>query len=251
MDNSIKITLIIVVTLAVLAVAGGYGFYNLMHPYTPGKNVEVQGVAEIKANPDVIGVYLNIETNGSTTEIANTENAEKVDELITELMKFGIERKKITTQSFSTYKWEEWENGQYVEKGYKATHSIKVELSSSETSLIGRVIDAAAGVGSYISYLNFELSQEKQNEYKAIAIKQASADARIQAQAMAEGLGLKLGDVISVRNQDYYYNPWRYYDYAPMASMESNIASVKEAATNIQPGEKDINARVSVVYELK
>ena len=60
MDNSVKITSIIVGAILVLALLGGLIYYQK----SSGRTIEVDGNAVITTNPDVISVYFNVETNG-------------------------------------------------------------------------------------------------------------------------------------------------------------------------------------------
>jgi len=245
LDKSVQITLIIVVGIIILAILG----YVIFSSIIPQSNtISVNGYSEIEAFPDLVGVYFNIETQGSTSEEATKENSEIVEELKDSLVMKGFDREDIKTQNFNVYPDYDWINGRRVEKGYKATHSLKLELSTDDTSKIGLVIDAGVEAGSGISYINFELTKEKQNEYKAQAIKQASEDARIKAEAMAQGLGQELGKLVSVSDSGFDYYPWRIYGAVEGAS---DVAIAKEATTDIQPGEQKITARVSAVFKLK
>ena len=243
MDKSVQITLIIVSAVVLLSIFGWYAFSQLI---PIGNTISVQGISQIKVMPDLVSVYINIETEGDTSKEANDANSEIADNIITDLIKQGFERKEIVTQSFNIYPNQVWQKNQYVIKGYKAVHQMKVEFPAQETGKIGNVIDAAVDNGASVSYINFELSLAKQNEYKAEALKQATEDAKLKAEGMAEGLGKKLGRIVSISSNNFYYQPWRVYD---MVS-SGNVAEAKSATTNIQPGEQDINAQVSVVYKI-
>ena len=225
-------------------------FYSLIPAELKGTTVNVEGISTIKATPDIVKVYFNMETNASTSSEATSSNAEQVEEMITSLVKLGLERKQIQTQNFNVYPWQEWENNKYVDKGYKASHQIVIELTSSQFSLVGSVIDAGTEAEAMISYINFELSQEKQNEYKAQAFNQASQDARTKAESIASGLGKSVGDVVSVSTQDWNYNPWPLYNNRGGVMMaESSMA--KDATTNIQPSTQEVTGQVSVMYSLR
>jgi hypothetical protein len=250
MEKSVQITMIIVGAIVLLALLGGFMFYNLIPAELRGTTVNVNGISTIKATPDVVKVYFNMETNASTSSEATSLNAEQVDEMITSLVKLGLERNQIQTQNFNVYQWQEWENDEYVDKGYKASHQIIVELSTNQFSLVGSVIDAGTEAEAMISYINFELSQAKQNEYKAEAFKQASQDARIKAESIASGLGKQVGDVISVSTQDWNYSPWPLYSNRG-GIMMAEAASAKDATTNISPSTQEVTGQVSVVYALK
>lgn len=243
-SDSVKITLIIVGTILVLAIAALIVFYSSK----PGTTINSNGIAQIKATPDLVSIYFNVETNGSDAKEAKDKNAEIVDKVITELLKKGIERKDITTENFNIYPDYDWSSGEQVFKGYKATHTIRVQLSSSKMDQAGDIIDVGVDSGALISYINFELSQAKQNEYKALALKQATEDARIKAESIASGLGKKVGSVVSVSDQSFDYLPWPIYrnDAMTMGASEAKIA----VSTNINPGQQTIDARVNVVFKL-
>ena len=244
MDKSVQKTLIIVGGILVLAVIMIIAFSN----FSGANTVTGNGQATIEAMPDLVGVYFNVQTEGDTSKEATDANSEILDDLITELIKEGFERSQIQTSGFSVYPNYEWKNGQRTENGYIATHNIKVELSATDATKIGNVIDAGVNAGAGISYINFELSQEKQNEYKAQALKQAAEDARIKAEAIANGLGKRLGRLVSTSDSNFNYYPWRVYEASAGASMDA--AEAKQATTNIVPGDQDIYASVTAVFKL-
>ena len=244
MEKSVQITLIIVLGIVIVFGMGYFAFSSLL----PNSNtVTGNGEATIKSIPDLVALYFTVQTDGETSEEATQENAEIVDELLTNLIKLGLERKEIQTQNFNVYPKTEWRNGQRVDAGFEATHAVRVVISTDESHLIGDLIDAGAESGAGITHLNWELSPEKQSEYKAEALKMAAEDAKLKAQSVAEGLDKKLGRLVSTSGSNFGYNPWRMYDNALGASVEE----VKEATTNIAPSEQDITARVNVVYKLR
>lgn len=247
-SDAVKVTWIIVAAVVVLAVAGLVAYMSVKGP--TGPTIASSGIAQVHAVPDLVSVHISIETNGSTTKIANDANAEISDKVITGLIKLGFERKDIATESFNIYPDYDWTNEGQVLKGYKATNSIVVKISADSISKIGSVVDVAADSGAYISYIDFELSQAKQNEYKALALKQATEDARIKAESIAIGLNKKLGAVVSVTDSSFDYYPWAVYSKGEMMTASDANAGARSAATNIVPGEQDISGRVSVVYKL-
>jgi len=243
MEKSVQITLIIVSAIVLLGLIG----INLFSQIVPTGTVSASGQSQLKATPDIVGIYFNIQTYGNTSKEANDKNKEIADNLITELIKQGFDRDEIQTQNFNINPDYYWNNGKQEITGYKAIHSIKVEFPASMTEKIGVVIDVGVETGATISYINFELSLDNQNKYKSEALEQATEDARIKAEAMAKGLNKKLGAVYSVSSSSFDYYPWRIYD----AVSSSNLMEAKTATTNIQPGEKDINAYVSVSFKLR
>lgn len=245
MESSVKVAIIICATLLVLSMIGIY-FFNRIIPAS--NTIKVEGLSEIKAVPDIVAVYFNIETNASTAKEAKDLNSNIVDSVINSLINSGFSRDKITTQNFNIYEDYEWKDGEQTSKGYKATHSLKVELKAGETEKAGEVIDLGVDSGAMISYINFELSLDEQNKYKATALAQATEDAKIKAEAIADGLNKKLGRLISISDSSFNYYPWRMYDGVGVASVDAEEA--KTATTSIQPGEQTISARVNVIYKI-
>jgi hypothetical protein len=248
MENSVKITLIIVSSVLVLALIGIYAFIQ-MGDY--GNTVSANGQAVIDAVPDMVSVYFSIQTNGSSAGEAKDRNAEIADEVVTELVKLGLERKQIVTENFNVYPEYSWKEGKQELEGYKATHSIVVEMSSDELDDVGEVVDAGVDSGALISYINFELSHKLQNQYKTEALKIAAEDAKLKAESTALGLDRKLGSLVSVSSQSFEYYPWPIYRAEMDLGAGMNAEQAKVAATNIQPGEQEIRASVSVVYKLR
>jgi len=249
MDHGVQIAIIICATILILGLVGTFMFYSLAPDSLKGKTITVDGNSIVKANPDLVKIYFNMETNASTSSEATSLNAKQVDEMITSLVKLGLERSQIQTQNFNVYEWTAWENNLNVHKGYKATHQIVVELKENQFSLSGDVIDAGTNAEAMISYINFELSNEKENEYKALAYKQASQDSRVKAEAIAEGLGMEIKDVVSVSVSQFNYSPWPIYARGGDVMM-AEASNAKVATTNLQPGEQEISGDVSVVYRI-
>jgi uncharacterized protein YggE len=244
-SNAIKITWIIVGAVIVLAAVALIVFLSLR----PGTTINTNGIAQVKATPDIVSVYLNIETKGIDASEAKDKNAEIVDNVITALLRQGIDRSNITTESFNTYPEYNWSySGDNEIIGYKSTYVMRVQLLANNIDKAGDVIDAGVDNGALVSYINFELSQAKQNEYKALALQQATQDARIKAESIAQGLGKKVGEVVSVEDQSFNYYPWPIYRNDLMAVGSSEAKSAIQ--TDINPGQQTVDAQVSVVYKL-
>ena len=245
MESSVKITLIIVSALIVLALIGGYAF---MQTSPATQTVSATGQSTIKAVPDLVTINFIVQTNADTSQEANDKNAEITDKLITDLVKIGFERKDIVTENFNVYPDYDWSNGNQRLKGYIATHNVKVEIPTTNTDRIGKTIDAGVNAGALVSYINFELSSSKQNEIKADALKKAAEDAKTKAGSIAAGLGKRLGEIVSTSSSNFDYYPWPLYSNA---EMKADSAGARQAVTNIQQGEQEVSASVSVVYRIK
>jgi len=246
MEKSIKITSIIVLGVIITTLIITISLNGVFQGQ--GKTISAEGISSIKAMPDLVSVYFSIETKAKTSENATKLNSEIVEKLKASLVAQGFDENKIQTQSFNVYPNYEWIGGKQVDKGFIATHSLIVEISTNESDKIGKAIDAGVSAGAGISSINFELSQEKQNDYKAEALELAAQDAKIKAQATASGLGNKIGELVSVQTSNFGYYPWNVYSGS--GRMEDAMYA-KVASTSITPSEQEVTASVTAVFKLK
>lgn len=244
MEKSVQITLIIVVAVIILA---GIGIYLFMSNST-SNTISVNGQGIEKVTPDLITVYFNVDTKGTTSKEADDKNSLIVNKLKDAIVALGFGEDELKTQNYNIYPDYDY-NTQKI-TGYRATHSLKIEFSTSEQSKIGDVIDAGANAGAGISYINFELSPSLEQQYKTKAIKTASDDARVKAEAIAQGFNKRLGRLVSVSLDQYNYYPTRLYDSSSSGTAPS-AESAKVAVQSITPSEQDVTASVTAVYKLR
>jgi hypothetical protein len=241
--QKINLTAIIITAIIVIGVIAGA--YFLIGQRT-GNGLTVQGTSQMTVAPDNAVVYLYIETRNISADDAKNANAEISDKVLTELIKLGLERKDIQTQSYSINPDYKWINHQQISNGYVASNYIKVE--TKEFDKVGKIVDVSVDSGALVNYINFELSTEKSNLYKAEVLENATRDARTKANAIASGLGKRVGSVISITTNDYNYYPYRYYDNM---AMTAGASEMKAAATDIQPKDLDISATIQVTYRIR
>lgn len=253
-NNAIIITSIIAGVILIIALLA-LNTFNSVIPSSKN-SVTVQGTSTIKAMPDLVSVYITIQTNGTTSAEATSENTKIYDNLVEEMMLAGFEEKDLKTESFSVYENSYWdyENQRSKKDGYIANHYLKVELESENMNKVSKVVDAVVKAEAGISYINFELSKTSQNEYKAQALKEASQDAMIKADSIASGFDKEVGKLLSVQTSDFGYYPWNVYTARSDtggAYMEEDAVMAKEAAMSIQPGEEEIYASVTATFQIK
>ena len=230
------------IIIAVLLIAS---FFAVFYFYQMEKNkatVTATGNSQMKVAPDQAVVYLLIQTKASSAEQAKDQNAVISDNVLTALIKVGVERKDIETENYNIYPEYNWTSGEQKIIGYTASNNIKV--TTEDFNNVGKIVDASVDSGALVSYINFELSNDKNNKYKAIVMANASLDAKNKAESIATGLGKRTGGIVSVSTSDYYYQPY------PLYRAEGATQDVKSVATNIQPKSLDISATVTVTYQI-
>jgi len=243
-DNSVKITGIIVIGIIILALIGLIFFNSL----SPNNTISSNGYSTVKVLPDFVSIYFNVQTYGATSSEASDENAEIVEKMKTSLKKEGFTESEIQTLGFNIYPEYDYKTGSNIIKRYVASHSIKIEIPADEIEKASKVIDIGVGAGAGISYINFEIGDNNQKIYKIHAIKEATEDAKAKAQALAEGVGKNLGNLVSVSSSDFSYYPRTLYSIS-----ENGVADAAQAkaATDIQPSEQEVTASVTAVFKLR
>ena len=116
--------------------------------------------------------------------------------------------------------------------------SQQLQLTVRDLDKAGDVVDTATAKGATdVNGLWFEVEDpaKAMDEARAAAI----GKARTSAQAMASAAGVTLGAVVSI-SETASFNPGDYYGRALR----------DEAATQIQPGTQDIQASVTVIFEI-
>ena len=124
MEKSVQITLIIATAVIILGLIG----YTMFCQSTGGPRINANGVATVFAEPDLVSVYFNIQTEANTAKEAKDENAEIVNAVTTALVIEGLERKDITTQNFNVHENWEWNGKTREQNGWQATHSLRDTL---------------------------------------------------------------------------------------------------------------------------
>lgn len=247
MEKGVKIVGIISTSVIILALIVTY----IIFQFVPANTVSVNGQSEVKVIPDLVTINFDIQARGTTASKAKDSADEIFTKLTNSLKQLGIKEEKIKTTNLNVNPEYDWVNGKRIDKGYLADHYIKIELSTEDSDKISGIIDAGVDAGSLLSYINFELSQKLQNEKKSEAIKLATEDAKIKAEAMSSGLGKKLGNIVSVSDSNFNYSPWPVYRATVGADTAESGSLAKESVAQITPSEQIVYGNVAVVYKIK
>ncbi len=206
------------------------------------RGIIVSGEGEVRATPDVLAVTLEVETRAGTVAEARAMNTEAAAKLIAVLKAGGIAERDIQTRNISVNaEYDRPDRGAPSVAGYVVSNSIRVSLRDLEKA--GGTIDdalAAAGDAGRLGGIRFDFSKPAPLYVEARI--RACRDAREKAQALAAGMGVKLGKLISVVEGAP--------DSGPQPRMAMFAARVKESMP-IEAGESFISASVTARYAIK
>ena len=247
-NNIITLVAIIGLVIAVLVLALRPSILNAVSDGTQSdKNViSATGIAQTKVKPDQVSIYLSIDILKDTAEQSKDENSIISNKVMASLKELGLKDGDIETLNYNIYPDYDWSKGQQKLKGYRATNSLKIKTKNFD--ILGKIIDDSVTAGANrVDSIQFELSPERESAAKKDALERASKDAREKAEATAKGLNVKLGKIVSVTTQDYYYQPYRLFEGGALTDAKSAVAETPV----INPQELETTANVMVSFELK
>lgn len=234
---------LLAVLLALLAVtAGGPGLLGTAaatgQPTDEGSTVTVTAVGTAEADPDLAVVNVAVTARADDAEAVRDRIASNASRLRDALADANVSEDRIRTTRFSiSREVERHENGtEHV--GFRGAQSFEISLSN--TSRAGEIVDLAVTNGANrVERVTFTLSEERRRELRAEALREAMANARSDADALAASANLTITGVGSVSTVDSGFSP--------------SLADVAEARaesepTRIDSGPVTVTADVTVVY---
>lgn len=236
--------LMVVVTLAVIEWRGGGVAAD-----DPAAEEEAMmafiGEAEISVRPDVVYIYLGVETEAETAREAQLKNAESMVKVFENLEKIGLKKESIETTSFHVEPVREYisKSKKWVTKGYRAVNAIKITLTDLEKT--GEVIDVAVEGGSN-TVQNIVFAVKDESQWKLKALEAAAKDARAKAETVAAALGIKLTGIkyVSDREADVIIQT---RDMGKMYGA-AVVAESGGPSTPIEAGDVKVHASVEVHF---
>jgi uncharacterized protein len=222
----------------------GASVAHSQEPPRPGPPaVRARGEATVNVPPDQVRIDIGVVTRAQTAEAAAGQNAKQTADVVATLKKTLPPDAEIQTSGYSIQpNYRQPRDGTPPSiSGYTATNMVHVK--SSGVATIGKVIDAATGAGANnIHGVQFTLKDEQRA--RGQALKEAARIARANAEALAAGLGMKIGRILNISDDD----PVRVFP----ARAEMLRAQAADAAspTPIEPGDVQVRAVVNITAEL-
>lgn len=253
----LKWTRIALIVLVVFLSAESLGALKNLRNTDPAYNsVSVSGEGEVLAVPDIATFYFTVSTDGKTASAAQDTTKTKMDAILAELEKQGVEKKDIKTTDYSVFPKYRYETepvvmmypsypvpSRQIPDGYTANHSITVKVRDTEKA--GTLLTLVGEKGAaYVSGLSFDIDDRDAlvDEARAKAIKNAKEKAKL----LSKELGVKLVRVVS-----FYDNsgdgPRPYYG----EGMGGDMRASSVVSANIPTGENKIKVIVTVNYEIR
>jgi len=207
--------------------------------------IQTAGTGNVIGTPDRAQVTFAVQTENIDVKLAQAENAGKMGKVHDALIAAGIPRDALKTTGYNIYPVYEDSTGFLKPKikTYQVTNRLTVTLHN--VSQTGEVIDTAVANGiNEADSIQFMLSDEKAQELRTEALREAVSRAKSDADTIAAAMGTTITGVQRAETGSSY-SPVYFQNYA------LDSASVKSAAaTPIQSGDITVSATVTVTYTI-
>jgi uncharacterized protein YggE len=208
------------------------------------RTVNVSGMGETAAEPDLARLMLGVEARKPTLAEARAEVTATVERVLKLTRDLRIDPKQVNATRLQVqpeYSWNP-KDRKRVLLGYVVSRQVQVELRDLEQlgALLERAVDAGVNqLGDPV------LDSSRRKELEREAMSRAVQDARLNAEALAGAAGVRLGPVRSL-NGAASSPPMPMY--RAQAAMAADAGSAPEAS--YQAGEMKFSASVNAEYDL-
>ena len=205
------------------------------------ETVSVTGTATLSQMADRVTFTAGVQTTAPSVEDAVRQNNQKVQQVLDALKRAGVEAKDLKTSHFELYPQERYteERGPVV-TGYRVANQITVRRNMPVD--IGKLMQTAITAGANtVTGLHFSVSEPARAH--AEGLKNAFANARQKAEALAAAAGRRVGRAISITEGTALQQPQPMMRAVAMEARDS-------ASVPIESGREETQFTVSVIFEL-
>lgn len=195
-----------------------------------------EGVATGK--PDQVKVNFSVVTQAATAQEASSQNADKTSAVLNALRQVLGANADIRTLNYSLSPVYKYDGNVSTLIGFTASNT--VEATANDITIPGKLIDAAIAAGANrVDGLRFQIKDDQ--PLRRDALRLASIQARQRADAIALGLGVRLGSVIMAQEG--------YSVVTPLVAT-GDLRTAAAAPTPVEPGNVDVRANITLDIEI-
>jgi len=212
-------------------------------PQEEGGTIQVTGQAQITVPADLVRISFTVETEAKSAGEATEQNAQEMEAVISGVRGMGIAGLHIETFGYNLrpeYEVARDGTGNRTISGYRVQNNIRVTLPDVDAT--GAVLDRAVEAGANrVANLQFEASDTR--DARLLALREAVASAREQAETIASAMGVQLGIALEVRGGANAPNP--------RSQAGVMLRAAAESSTPMEAGDHLVTASVSVTYRIR
>ena len=228
---------VVALGLAAVALAGCSGGSEPAASTSAGSTagITTRGLGTVTRTPDTVTIVIGVQTRAQSAKAALDANTDKATALINVLKSKGVTPADLQTSQLSVNPTSDSATGRIT--GYEVTNQVTAKLH--DIGAAGGLIDAAgdvAGDAVRLQQLSFSIGDD--NAARAQARANAVREAQAHAKQMADGAGVRLGQIRSITE----------VPASPPGPLGRDAAAA--APVPIEPGTQDLTVMVEVVYAI-
>ena len=206
----------------------------------PSLNLSAYG--EVKAAPDMATINFAVVTEAATAAEAMSQNAARMNQVMTALNRAGIEARYVQTSGLNlSAQYDYVQNEPPRLRGYQASNQVTVIIN--DLTRVGSTADAVVAAGvNQINGISFGLRDPSaaENEARRLAVRALQAKAALYSEA----LGTPLGGIRSL-SEGGGYSP-----QPPMPMYAMRAQAMDAGSTPVAAGELTVRIDITGVYDL-
>lgn len=206
--------------------------------------INVNGKAEIKAEPDRAIIRFSVESKNLELNSAKKEVDKVVSNILSMTKTLGVDKKHVKSAQLISRPEYNWKSKKRELIGYYVSRQIEIDLHDLDN--LGQLMHDATEMG--ITNMNSpEFYSSRKDEIYREALATASKNAKANAQVLADALDTKLGKVHQINATNVYYNQ----PQMAQPRMRTMAADVEMAPQETyQAGEITVVADVNVIFDI-
>lgn len=201
----------------------------------PRRTIRAFGQGEVAVRPDQARVQVSVVTRATTADEASQQNATRAAAVIDAVKKLIGNAGEVRTAFYNVSPYSEGNPPRQT--GFQVTNSLLV--ITNNITIAGRIIDTAIQAGANrVDFLSLGLRDDDPVRLEALRV--AGQKARQRAEAIASGLGVRIGQVLNADEGS---------TVRPTGIVEARTLAAA-APTPVEPGTLTVIATVTVEYEI-
>jgi|GraSoiStandDraft_4_1057263.scaffolds.fasta_scaffold264084_1 uncharacterized protein YggE len=226
-------------------------FFNAFSQSKSSNEIVAEGGAKTKVKPDMATFTLLVEKSDTNEKLAIIQLNKTVDGLVGSLSSVGFKNDNIKIATYDISSSVDPDNNK---KTYTASNVLKIYFRI-DNKLIDAFYTELQQVGITDLDVSFEtnLSDSLEKAIRLKLVQQAIADAKINAENMAEALGLRIGKVKQVQKNGSTMleeTKIEMVKFTPPAIKREIEMRYNTPFDKFQVEDAELNERITVVYEI-
>jgi uncharacterized protein YggE len=242
--------LVLFVVMGLLSVGCGAGAGDGIGQAEERLTLSVTGYGKASGTPDLANAQLGVSVIDANIDGAIRQANATIEEITNAVISQGVNSSDVMTSYYSVWNEEIYDRQTGVPTG-ETRYRVEINLAITvrDVNSMGQVITAGLDAGATnVTGINFTIDDITALETEARS--KALADVRDRAEKLAQGLGMRLGNPISV-GEGAGGAPGPIYNYGFKGDIGMGGGGAGAGLPNsLSPGQTTIGVQVTIIYEL-